>query len=69
MNLLSRKDVSYLFRKYNIDKRRHMDETIAVMLKLKEWNANGKNYAFLFKQLGNITTVKISKVATLYFPI
>jgi hypothetical protein len=46
INLLNRNDVNYLFHKHNIDKKRHVDELIATALKVQEWNANGKNYAF-----------------------
>jgi hypothetical protein len=54
INLLNRNDVNYLFHKHNIDKKRHVDELFATALKVQEWNANGKNYAFLFKQPGKI---------------
>ncbi|KAF2878711.1 hypothetical protein ILUMI_27463 [Ignelater luminosus] len=51
-NLASRKDINYLTKKHNIDKRRHDNDVIAVGLKVQEWNQNGKNYAFFFKQEG-----------------
>lgn len=51
MNLLNRNDVRYLKRKY-VDKRRHVDETVAITMKVEEWNAGGKNNAFLYKAVG-----------------
>ncbi|KAF2905103.1 hypothetical protein ILUMI_01087 [Ignelater luminosus] len=44
--------INYLTKKHNIDKRRHDNDVIAVGLKVQEWNQNGKNYAFFFKQEG-----------------
>lgn len=51
-NLVTRGDLAYLIRKYNIDKKRHADDMIATALKIQEWNKEGKNYAFLFKNVG-----------------
>ncbi|XP_030767273.1 uncharacterized protein LOC115891022 isoform X2 [Sitophilus oryzae] len=52
INILNRKDVSYLMKKHNIMKKKHENSMIAVALKVEEWNANGKNYCFFFKQQG-----------------
>ncbi|KAK9679550.1 MULE transposase domain [Popillia japonica] len=52
INLLSKKDISYLSRKYNIEKRRDNNEMVAATLKVQEWNASGRNFAFFFKQQG-----------------
>ncbi|KAF2896004.1 hypothetical protein ILUMI_10171 [Ignelater luminosus] len=38
--------------KNNIDKRRHENDVVGIGLKIQEWNQNGKNYAFFFKQEG-----------------
>ncbi|KAF2904326.1 hypothetical protein ILUMI_01854 [Ignelater luminosus] len=51
-NLASRKDINYLTKKHNIDKRRHENYVVAIGLKVQEWKQNGKNYAFFFKQEG-----------------
>lgn len=52
INIITRGDLSYLIRKFNIDKKRHADDMIAIALKVEEWNKEGKNHAFLFKQIG-----------------
>lgn len=52
INLVTRGDLAYLIRKYNIDKKRDNDDMVATALKIKEWNAQGRNDAFLFKQIG-----------------
>lgn len=52
INMLNRNDVSYLFNKHNVMKKKHKNSMIAVALKVKEWNANGKNNCFFFKQPG-----------------
>lgn len=54
INLLSRKDINYLSRKHNIDKRRDNNEMVAAALKIQEWNADGKSFAFFFKQQGKL---------------
>lgn len=59
INLITRGDLSYLIRKYNIDKKRHADDMIATALKIEEWNQQGKNYAFLFKKIGKNKFVQI----------
>lgn len=57
INLLNRKDISYLMRKHNIMKKKHENSMIAVNLKVKEWNENGKNYCFFFKQEGKLSVI------------
>ena len=52
-NLIRRGDLEYLIRKFNVNKRRNADDTVATALKIEEWNEDGKNYAFLFKRKGN----------------
>lgn len=52
INMLNRNDVSYLMKKHNVMKKKHENSMIAVALKVEEWNANGKNYCFFFKQQG-----------------
>jgi hypothetical protein len=53
-NLLSRMDVTYLLRKHNVEKKRDKDEMLAAALKVQEWNANGRNFVFFFKQQGKL---------------
>ncbi|XP_072403347.1 uncharacterized protein [Diabrotica undecimpunctata] len=48
--LLTSKDLSNLSRKYNTYKKRDQNDMVATALKVQEWNANNKNYAFLFKK-------------------
>ncbi|XP_072386924.1 uncharacterized protein [Diabrotica undecimpunctata] len=50
--LLTSKDLSNLSRKYNTYKKRDQNDMVATALKVQEWNANNKNYAFLFKKEG-----------------
>ncbi|KAJ8915392.1 hypothetical protein NQ315_008279 [Exocentrus adspersus] len=52
INLITRGDLAYLIRKFNIDKRRDADDMIATALKIEEWNRQGKNHAFFFKKIG-----------------
>lgn len=54
INLLSSSDVNYLAKKYNIEKKRDNNDMVAVALKVEEWNANGKNFAFFFKHEGKL---------------
>ncbi|XP_044749635.1 uncharacterized protein LOC123322613 [Coccinella septempunctata] len=51
-NIITRADLAYLVRKYNINKIRHDDDMVATALKVNEWNQQGKNFAFLFKKIG-----------------
>ncbi|XP_072399614.1 uncharacterized protein [Diabrotica undecimpunctata] len=48
--LLTSKDLSNWSRKYNTYKKRDQNDMVATALKVQEWNANNKNYAFLFKK-------------------
>ncbi|XP_072392386.1 uncharacterized protein [Diabrotica undecimpunctata] len=48
--LLTSKDITNLCRKYNIHKKRDQNDKVATALEVQEWNANNKNYAFLFKK-------------------
>lgn len=52
INIMSRGDLAYLMRKFNIYNQRDKDDMIATALKVEEWNKDGRNYAFLFKQIG-----------------
>lgn len=52
LNILTRGDLAYLMRKFNVDKRRHEDDMIATILKVQEWNIQEENQVFLFKQIG-----------------
>ncbi|CAH0545956.1 unnamed protein product [Brassicogethes aeneus] len=52
LNLVTRNDLSNLARRNNIEKMRHSNDMVATALKVHEWNSEGKNYVFLFKQLG-----------------
>lgn len=38
INLLTRKDISYLSKKHHVHNKRHEDDTIATVLKVQEWN-------------------------------
>lgn len=49
-------DLDYLVRKFNLEKRRHVDDMIATRLKIEEWNKQGTNQAFLFKEIGKCNT-------------
>lgn len=55
LNLITRKDLNNLARINNVDNIRHSNDMIATAMKVKEWNSDGKNYAFLFKQIGKFT--------------
>ncbi|XP_072386804.1 uncharacterized protein [Diabrotica undecimpunctata] len=48
--LLTSKDLTNLSRKYNIHNKRDQNDKVATALKIQEWKANNKNYAFLFKE-------------------
>lgn len=61
INLLSSKDVAYLSTKHNIEKKRDKNEMVAAALKVQEWNAGGKNFAFFFKQEGRYLHFPSSK--------
>ncbi|XP_072401011.1 uncharacterized protein [Diabrotica undecimpunctata] len=50
--VLTSQDLSNLSRKYNTYKKRDQNDMVATALKVQEWNANNKNYAFLFKKEG-----------------
>lgn len=49
---ITRGDLAYLTRKFNTDNKGDTDDMIATALKVAEWNKEGKNYGFLFKQIG-----------------
>ncbi|XP_050301058.1 uncharacterized protein LOC126739419 isoform X2 [Anthonomus grandis grandis] len=51
-NCITRGHLEYLIRKFNIDKKRDSNDMIATVLKIQEWNSDGKNHGFLFKQIG-----------------
>ncbi|XP_050517017.1 uncharacterized protein LOC126891787 [Diabrotica virgifera virgifera] len=50
--VITSQDLRNLTKKYNIHKKRDQNDMIAAALKVQEWNANNKNYAFLFKKEG-----------------
>ena len=52
VNLINRDEITYLARKYNIDNKRDYNEMVAAAMKVQEWNANGKNFAFFYKPQG-----------------
>lgn len=52
LNLITKKDLNNLAKLKNIENIRHNNDMIATAIKVKEWNSDGKNYAFLFKQIG-----------------
>ncbi|KAJ8913351.1 hypothetical protein NQ315_008741, partial [Exocentrus adspersus] len=52
LNLITRNDLHNLAYRKNVDKTRHSNDFVAISIKVNEWNSNGKNYAFLFKQMG-----------------
>nr|CAI5845079.1 unnamed protein product [Callosobruchus analis] len=54
VNLIGRDEITYLARKH---KRRDSDDMVAVALKVKELNANQKNFAFFYKQEGEVHEV------------
>lgn len=51
-NLVTRADLRYLIRKFNIEKKRHVDDMMATALKVEESNGQGRNHAFLFEKIG-----------------
>ena len=55
--MITKRDLAYLIRKFNIDKKRHSNDMIATTLKIEEWNQQGKNHAFLFKKIGLYLTL------------
>lgn len=62
LNFTTRKDLNNLAYRYNIDKVRHHNDLIATSLKVNEWNSDGKNYGFLFKQIGTYIYFTSEKV-------
>ncbi|XP_050514458.1 uncharacterized protein LOC126889824 [Diabrotica virgifera virgifera] len=50
--VITTQDLTNLSTKYNIHKKRDQNDMVAAALKVQEWNANNKNYAFLFKKEG-----------------
>ncbi|XP_044746710.1 uncharacterized protein LOC123308201 [Coccinella septempunctata] len=52
MNLLTRGDLAYIIRKFNINKQRDTDDMTATALKVGEMNSQEENTVFLFKQIG-----------------
>ncbi|KAJ3660273.1 hypothetical protein Zmor_004728 [Zophobas morio] len=52
LNLLTKQDINNIER--NIKKKRDANDMIATAIKVtNEWNSDGKNYGFLFKQQGD----------------
>lgn len=60
LNLVTKNDLTNLMRRNNIEGMRHINDMVAVAMKVIEWNADGKNLCFLFKQLGNFLKFSIS---------
>ncbi|XP_050509449.1 uncharacterized protein LOC126886513 isoform X3 [Diabrotica virgifera virgifera] len=48
--VITTQDLTNLSTKYNIHKKRDQNDMVAAALKVQEWNANNKNYTFLFKK-------------------
>lgn len=61
LNLITKNDLRNLSRRKNIEKHRHSSDMIATAMKVEEWNKNGKNYGFLFKQIGtyNLSAINL----------
>lgn len=53
INLLQIHDLQYQRKKNGIGIKRDSNDAIATYIKVQEWNSDGKNYAFLFKNIGN----------------
>lgn len=62
INLLTKKDLNDYSRRYNIEQLRHSDDMVATAMKVKEWNAGGRNFAFLSKMIGRSCYYLISCV-------
>lgn len=60
LNLVTKNDLSNLVRRNNIEKVRHSNDMVAVAMKVNDWNSDGKNDCFLFKQLGNLFVFVLS---------
>lgn len=54
-------------RRNNIEGMRHNNDMVAVAMKVNEWNAEGKNFCFFFKQLGNFFLFNIKYLIFFYF--
>ncbi|XP_063921912.1 uncharacterized protein LOC135136511 isoform X3 [Zophobas morio] len=67
INLLNRKDVAYLSTKHNIEGRRDKNEMVAAALKVREWNREGKNFAFFFKPEGALRIKMQQDIKPEYF--
>jgi hypothetical protein len=50
INLITRGDLAYLIRKFNIDKRRDADDMVATALKVEEWEKSRREKLFFFIQ-------------------
>ncbi|KAL1492214.1 hypothetical protein ABEB36_012696 [Hypothenemus hampei] len=54
LNLVTRTDLTNLARRNNVEEMRHSNDMVATAMMVNEWNSNGKNIVFLFKQLGEV---------------
>jgi hypothetical protein len=61
LNLITRGDLRNWIRRFNIDKKRDADDMVATVLKVEEWNKEGKNQGFLFKKILNTEEEKNSE--------
>lgn len=44
-NIITKADLAYLMRKFNIDNKRHTNGMTATASKIAEWNKQGENHA------------------------
>jgi hypothetical protein len=52
LNLITKRDLRNLIRRFNIDKKRDADDMVATALKVEEWNKEGeKVYILLYNEL------------------
>lgn len=54
MNVVTSQDLRNICLRHNVYNQRHKDDMIATALKIQEWNKQGRNQAFLFKNIGEI---------------
>lgn len=52
LNLVTKNDLRNLVRRKNINEVRHCNDMVATAMRVQELNAGGKDYVFLFKQIG-----------------
>lgn len=52
LNILTRGDLSYIIKKFNINKLRDQNDMTATAMKVVELNSQEENTVFLFKRMG-----------------